>query len=185
MRGKSHRFVGRLLADRYMKNAPSVHRRAFLLGCIQPDRNPASYLKGSLRSQWLRGHHYGNALPFMLRTAHRLSGRQNLSLWDWYTAGKLIHYTIDAFTYAHNRAFPEDMAQHRAYECRLQEQFLRFLEESPELPENPPESALEILWLQHRQYRKQWGQPETDCDYAFSSSCRMMQLLTKKLSFPG
>lgn len=47
MRGKSHRCLGNYLVQRYMGDAPQSHIKAFLLGCIEPDRNPATYLKGS------------------------------------------------------------------------------------------------------------------------------------------
>ena len=49
MRGQSHLSLGQYLAGRYMNHTPKASVRAFLLGCIQPDRNPATYLKGSIR----------------------------------------------------------------------------------------------------------------------------------------
>lgn len=56
MRGKSHRCLGQYLVEHYMENIPGRYVKAFLVGCIEPDRNPVTYLKGSLRFQWLRGH---------------------------------------------------------------------------------------------------------------------------------
>ena len=52
MRGKSHKTLGKYLADKYMTAVPKRYIQAFLLGCIEPDRNPATYLKGSVRRQW-------------------------------------------------------------------------------------------------------------------------------------
>ena len=88
MRGKSHLIIAQYLLDHYMPDIPKRYQLAFLLGCIEPDRNPATYLKGSLRCQWLRGHNYKNAQRFMTTMAGRLEGRQRLHLYDYYTLGK-------------------------------------------------------------------------------------------------
>ena len=109
MRGKSHRCLGKYLVQHYMSDTPERYVKAFLLGCIEPDRNPATYLKGSIRCQWLRGHNYRNARRFMRAISARLEKKETLGLFDYYTLGKLIHYTTDAFTYAHNDTFPTAM----------------------------------------------------------------------------
>ena len=109
MRGKSHRCLGKYLVQHYMSDTPERYVKAFLLGCIEPDRNPATYLKGSIRCQWLRGHNYRNARRFMRAISARLEKKEKLGLFDYYTLGKLIHYTTDAFTYAHNDTFPTAM----------------------------------------------------------------------------
>ena len=109
MRGKSHRCLGKYLVQHYMSDTPERYVKAFLLGCIEPDRNPATYLKGSIRCQWLRGHNYRNARRFMRAISARLERKETLKLFDYYTLGKLIHYTTDAFTYAHNDTFPTAM----------------------------------------------------------------------------
>ena len=109
MRGKSHRCLGKYLVQHYMSDTPERYVKAFLLGCIEPDRNPATYLKGSIRCQWLRGHNYRNARRFMRAISARLERKEKLGLFDYYTLGKLIHYTTDAFTYAHNDTFPTAM----------------------------------------------------------------------------
>ena len=44
--------------------------------------------------------------------------------------GKLIHYTVDAFTSAHNDHFPSGLWAHREYENQLQSYFLSYLEQS-------------------------------------------------------
>ena len=106
MRGKSHLRIAQYLLDHYMPNIPTRYQRAFRIGCIEPDRNPATYLKGSIRCQWLRGHNYKNARRFMRTISARLEKKERFNLFDYYTMGKLIHYTTDAFTYAHNDTFP-------------------------------------------------------------------------------
>lgn len=180
MRGKSHVMLGHYLADTYMPHIPAICQQAFLLGCVQPDRNPTTYLKGSMRRQWLRGHNYENALPFIERIARRLERKETLNLWDFYTAGKLIHYTVDAFTYAHNSEFPEEMVLHRQYEVPLQEHFLQYLAESPTPFGHPKATAGETIRHYHRRYLLSEGSFSRDSRYAFSVSCHIMWLFFVK-----
>ena len=77
MRGKSHRCLGKYLVQHYMSDTPERYVKAFLLGCIEPDRNPATYLKGSIRCQWLRGHNYRNARRFMRAISARLEKKES------------------------------------------------------------------------------------------------------------
>ena len=132
MRGKSHRSLGNYLAERYLSNRSKLCVRAFLIGCVEPDWNYTTYLKGSFRAQWLRGHNFENASPFMQRLSARLERKEKLRLWDYYAAGKLIHYTVDAFTYVHNSVFQEPLKIHREFEAELQTYFLQYL--STDLP---------------------------------------------------
>lgn len=79
MRNKSHATMGRVLLREYMSGIPAGNARLFLLGCTQPDKNPATYIKGSLRSHWMRGHNYTNSNRFMMRLAMRLDGKEHFS----------------------------------------------------------------------------------------------------------
>lgn len=177
MRGKSHCQLGLYLANTYFPNIPSACRSAFLLGCIEPDRNPATYLKGSIRAQWLRGHNFENARRFMARIAHRLENREHWNLLDYYTAGKLIHYTMDAFTYAHNQSFPTDLRQHKEYEARLQEYFLSFLQGRDVMERQSCRCVMETIDLHHRSYLSRTPDIFRDARYAFSVSCCVAGML--------
>ena len=92
---------------------------AFLFGSIQPDCNPLSYLKGSLRGKKFGGHTYGNSRRYIDRHIRRFRARPCRNLWDYYTLGKLTHYVADAFTYPHNPTFPERGWAHHRYEKAL------------------------------------------------------------------
>lgn len=114
--------------------------------------NPATYLKGSLRCKWLRGHNYGNASHYMARLSRRLERRRKLRLWDYYSLGKLVHYTVDAFTSAHNDHFPAALQAHREYENRLQTYFLSYLKR-PSLPKLPAYgNIMEAIRIHHDEY---------------------------------
>lgn len=171
MRGKSHLCLGQYLVEKYMPNAPKRCIRAFLIGCIEPDRNPATYLKGSIRCQWLRGHNYENARRYIRRLAERLERKERLSLIDYYALGKLIHYTVDAFTYAHNQDFPVDLREHCAYEKALQNYFLDFLHGDPRPCGSGYDNVMETIQENHRRYMRRPGSIFTDTHYAFTVSC--------------
>ncbi len=152
MRGKSHISLGQYLADRYMTAMPKRHIQAFLLGCIEPDRNPVTYLKGSIRRQWLRGHNWGNSERYMTRLSLRLESRRRLNLLDCYSLGKLIHYTTDAFTSAHNEHFGIDLHKHRTYEEALQNHFLKYLSGCPEIRADARKPVMDTIRSYHREY---------------------------------
>ena len=42
MRGKSHRLLGKYLIREYLDTVPHRFQFAFLLGCQEPDWNPAT-----------------------------------------------------------------------------------------------------------------------------------------------
>lgn len=178
MRGKSHCQLGEYLASTYFPQISGVCRTAFLLGCIEPDRNPTTYLKGSIRAQWLRGHNFENARLFMARIAHRLEHKRNWTVLDYYTAGKLIHYTMDAFTYAHNQSFPTDLREHKVYEAALQDYFLNFLQSHNVAPRKPCLSVMDTIQKNHNEYLRRTPDIFRDARYAFSVSCCVAMMLS-------
>lgn len=180
MRGESHRCLGKYLAQKYMSDVPKRYVSAFLIGCVEPDRNPATYLKGSFRCQWLRGHNYRNARRFMRHISSRLENKAQWNLFDYYTLGKLIHYTTDAFTYAHNEAFPKDLSNHREYEHALQEHFLSFMEQDPQVDVTVARSVMEVISSYHRLYEKEKITIHTDARFALTACCCVLAVLFAK-----
>lgn len=183
MRGKSHRCLGQYLTEHYMQDVPKHYIRAFLIGCVEPDRNPITYLKGSLRFQWLRGHNYRNARRFMRRISQRLEGKTSLNLFDFYTLGKLIHYTTDAFTSAHNDTFPSNLMDHRVYEVKLQEHFLRYLEEDPQVNPRFARTIMDAVYSYHKEYERHEADIHTDARFALTACCSVVSVLLPKPAF--
>lgn len=180
MRGKSHRCLGQYLAEHYLTDVPKPFVNAFLIGCVEPDRNPVTYLKGSLRCQWLRGHNYRNARRFMRQISWRLEKKEKLNLYDYYTLGKLIHYTTDAFTYAHNDMFSTNLGEHREYEAALQEHFLHYLQEDPEVDPHTARSIMEAIYSYHREYEHLDADIYTDARFALTACCCVLAVLFAK-----
>ena len=77
MQKRSHK----LLASTLLKNQHGFAARrfelAFLFGSFQPDCNPLTYLKGSLRAYKFRGHNYSNSSHYIAAHIARLRRRQN------------------------------------------------------------------------------------------------------------
>ena len=99
MQKRSHK----LLASQLLEARNGFQRRrfelAFLFGSFQPDCNPLSYLKGSIRSRTFRGHNYTNSDRYIVSRILRLQRREKVwTCWQYYTLGKLTHYLADAFT---------------------------------------------------------------------------------------
>lgn len=127
MRRGSHRQLGKFLADKCMENASKYCVTAFKFGCIEPDMNPATYLKGSRRAERLRGHNFRNAEFYMKKVSDRLEKRGVNGVFSFYRLGKLVHYITDAFTYAHNENFGGSLREHSAYEVGLHRYFPEYL----------------------------------------------------------
>ena len=180
MRGKSHHCLGQYLIAHYLKDASQRQKKAFLIGCVEPDKNPATYLKGSIRCQWLRGHNYRNARRFMRSISRRLEGKNRLNLFDYYTLGKLIHYTADAFTYAHNDTFPTKLAEHREYEAALQKHFLEYIEKDPQVNPKVARSVMEAICSYHREYEELDANIHIDSQFALAACCCVLAVLFPK-----
>lgn len=180
MRGKSHLRIAQYLLENYLQDIPKRYQRAFRLGCIEPDRNPATYLKGSIRCQWLRGHNYKNARRFMRTISIRLERKERLNLFDYYTLGKLIHYTTDAFTYAHNDTFPVQLKEHKAYEDALQEHFLDYMEQDPQVDIPTARTIMEAISSYHKEYEREESNIHRDSRFALSACCCVLAILCLK-----
>ena len=180
MNAASHRMLGEHLIGLYMKQVSPKNKKAFLLGCMTPDRNPTTYVKGSIRCQWLRGHNWGNARRYISRLCRRLERRKKLRLADYYNLGKLIHYTADGFTYPHNSAFQQGLRAHRRYERQLYWALRSFLRH-PQRPMFPALPGIEqTILAHHRLYREHpWG-TDTDTRFCYSAVCAVMALVTAK-----
>lgn len=119
MQKRSHLLLARSLLRRERGFSARRYELAFLFGSFQPDCNPLSYLKGSLRGKPFGGHTYANSRRYVNRHIRALQTRVRWRVWDYYTLGKLTHYVADAFTLAHNPGFPGAGWEHHAYETEL------------------------------------------------------------------
>ena len=168
MKGKSHKRMGQYLAEQYLDQASAAQRLAFRFGCIEPDKNPTTYLKGSLRSELLRGHNFSNAESFLCRLSKKLEQAEKDGLLFYYRLGKLIHYLADAFTWPHNKTFHGSLREHLRYEGQLQHSFLAARAWSS--PVQPGTGTL-FDWIrtEHRRYLTTAPSVENDCHFSMTA----------------
>lgn len=174
MKSTSHQLLAQHLIDIYLFSYSSSCKKAFAMGCIQPDKNPTTYLKGSIRSQCLRGHNWENARRYIRRIGRRLERRRHFNASAFYQLGKLIHYTADAFTYAHNDFFEETLADHRAYERKLHKYLIGYLDAvNGPVEDNIPYdlSVYEFITRSHSRYIRCHPGVHTDAQYCVHA-CR-------------
>ena len=181
MRPQCHLALGKYLVRQYLPHFPKHLSTLFLLGCVQPDKNPTTYFKGSLRSQLLRGHNWDNARIYMQKLCTRLEKQPLATPAGAYMLGKLMHYLADAFTYVHNAPFCT-LPDHRAYEARLEAAFLPFMDSPAACPLPDAVCVYDAITAAHREYLPIAGNVRTDAVYAFSVACRVMELLTASVS---
>lgn len=124
MKLKSHLFLGAWLLHGGTVSISLINRTAFLSGCVEPDLNICTYLKGSFHGQKLRGHNYPNLLPRIQKLISDLEHSKAETPLYYYRLGKLTHYLADAFTWPHNTAFHGSLWEHILYEEQLEQCFL-------------------------------------------------------------
>ena len=174
MQKRSHR----LLASTLLKNQHGFAARrfelAFLFGSFQPDCNPFTYLKGSLRAYKFRGHNYSNSNLYIADHIASLRQRQNWTMWQYYTLGKLTHYLADAFTYPHTETYPESLLAHRQYEDELRTYLAEYLQQRSLLRQQFREDLAAALEELHRQYLESRSTMQRDVQYILQATSLLM-----------
>lgn len=178
MKGKCHLLIGDYMVRNYLECASDRSKWAFMLGCIEPDRNPATYFKGSIRCQWMRGHNWGNTQPYIYRLVRRLEKKNQFGLLDYYNMGKLIHYVTDAFTFAHNPEFGDDLKLHCQYEQELQDYFPSFIKSFQHGGFRLMGSAADVICEYHKKYLQNPMGIENDSRFAVTACSAVMAMVT-------
>ena len=83
MQKRSHKLLASTLLEAQNGFQRKRFELAFLFGSFQPDCNPLSYLKGSIRSYTFRGHNYTNSDQYIASRIGRLQHRnKNWTSWQ-------------------------------------------------------------------------------------------------------
>ncbi len=153
LKRESHRLLGIYLLKSLRGLPTQRYEKAFLFGCIQPDINIFTYLKGSMRVRLLKGHNFRNSERCVNRTIEKLQNSGSWKMKDYYRLGKLIHYISDAFTYPHNESYDESIREHRIYEGKLNCHFKNNINIPQYVTiESMGSSVIETVRMIHRQY---------------------------------
>lgn len=179
MRRNSHSQLGSFLARNCMRGAPKSCIYAFRFGCIEPDMNPATYLKGSCRIQRLRGHNFNNCEKYMKRISDRLEKRGVNNVFSFYRLGRLVHYITDGFTFAHNANFSGSLREHSVYEHGLHEFFPGYLRRCGDslLDQREDGSAFGVIEREHREYMHQPANMLRDSHFAILTALSVVSII--------
>lgn len=184
MKKKSHMLLGRFLMDELQSAPAQRYRKAFLFGCVQPDYNLLTYLKGSLRERFIDGHNFINTKRCISRYIDKLQHKKGWLMLKYYRLGKLIHYLADAFTAPHNCSF--SAADHIRYEIemhiRLEEGIAAIYGTSTE---SSGSSIIEFILSRHRQYIDSIRNLETDITYILGGADMVFKLLLPEEELTG
>ena len=174
MQKRSHKLLASTLLRHENGFCSRRFELAFLFGSFQPDCNPLTYLKGSLRARKFRGHNYSNSQYYIYSRIARLQRRDRWTIWHYYTLGKLTHYLADAFTYPHNENYPESLAAHHQYETDLRAYLEAYLQECPLRQEQFRHNVTEALQSLHAQYMDTAADIRRDVQYILQATCLLM-----------
>ena len=180
MISKDHRLLGRFLA-RQIKNTSPLAIHLFVTGCVFPDHNPLTYLRGVCMGHPLKTHFLFLSYPEIIRLCNKLENRKRLYLWDYYSLGALVHYAADAFTFPHNEHYTGSMLEHAEYEHNelhpVFEQYLRedfYMEGQREYDR---QSLGSLFSQMHDSYRDGEASPLWDAGYI----CRISTVICERV----
>lgn len=165
MQKRSHTLLASALLRSCGGFSAKHHEWVFLLGSVQPDCNPFTYLKGSLRGHFLRGHNFSNSSSYIFRRIHLLQAQSRWDAKHYYILGKLTHYLADAFTYPHNPQFPHSLLSHHRYERQLRSALQQLLSQSSFHNQNSPSNPSDALARLHQTYSQHPSTPLRDAAY--------------------
>lgn len=181
MTSKDHRILGEFLAQQMIKNTSLLATRLFVTGCVFPDHNPLTYLRGLCMGHPLKTHFLFLSKPEILRLCNKLENRDKLYLWDYYTLGALTHYAADAFTFPHNEHYTGNMVEHAQYEhVTLHKIFEQYLLNEFSMEENDQNGngSLETVFTElHDSYMKTEPSPLCDARYI----CRICTVICERV----
>lgn len=102
---KDHKDLSRYLMEHMDYPIEYRLKKVVVLGSVEPDYNPATYLRGSIKRQRFRGHNYENTRECIFKLVQKIQNKKMSERKKCYLLGKVLHYIADAFTFPHNSEF--------------------------------------------------------------------------------
>lgn len=182
MQLKSHLSLAVHIVNSLNDKKLKLFQKAFLFGCVSPDINVLTYLKGSVGHKPLKGHDYKSSYGYISKKLRSLQRKSKLNILDFYEIGKVVHYIADDFTYPHNEEFSENLSEHCRYEKDLHPHFETYLSERNlneiSLDEDAVETdPLSYLDDSHKKYRQEDPSYSRDSQYATKVSEKVVSKL--------
>lgn len=185
MRFIDHMLLGRHLWLNYADQNSAIKRKAFLLGCVEPDFNYLTYFRGFRKHKKPCGHNAENLRPHIKRCLKKMQRKSSWNTWDCFCVGTLMHYVADSFTFAHNEPFGGNIKEHIRYEHILHHYILRCLAADCQTEPVSAGDRQSFFENRHSEYLRQAAHQETDsryiidvCSCLFLSLCRELCPIT-------
>lgn len=174
MQKRSHKLLAATLLRSENGFSSKRFELAFLFGSFQPDCNPLTYLKGSLRAYKFRGHNYSNSQYYIQRQIQRLQRRKHWTMWQYYTLGKLTHYLADAFTFPHNEHYPDTLLEHHQYETDLRTYLESYLKQRTLRRKQFREDVAGAIAQLHMYYQQAAADQRMDVQFIMEATSLLM-----------
>lgn len=187
MQSKDHLLLGKYILAQQNVTLSPIQKFLFLFGCIEPDLNPLTYTRGSLKHKFLHGHHAENAKRHLGRIIEKLGKTGIDTPKQWFVFGTALHYLADSFTFAHNNDFPGGLKEHRCYESLLHPVFVQALQQSLFHENSASSIKIDTMGEIHAQYQRDAHSFLTDCRYilrATANLCNILDIAGNPLPLP-
>lgn len=166
MKLKDHIKLGKFLLNSTDHKLSFRQRAAFLFGCIGPDINPISRVRGTSSEDYFHGHNAEYIREYIDRFINKIDSNEKFSVYNYLTLGNIIHYLADSFTFAHNDHFKGCLKEHRRYENILHDKFKDTLSQYNNLKNfNLITPIITFFHKKHDQYKSLPQSIETDIEY--------------------
>lgn len=189
MKKVDHELFGRHLIDVMGDRFDEKYTPKFLMGCTAPDRNPFTYMRGSVKCKMFKGHNFRNTRGVIRRNIKLLAGKSNWGGSEYYRMGKMIHYITDAFTFPHNEEFIGSIKRHVQYEVKLHQYLFSsigrktLLDRSIENKVGKEFDLYQYYLQKHRQYIEAFKGFENDVTYMKEVTINIMSKLFEYQEF--
>ena len=179
MKTADHLLLGQYLLERYGTPQLRRHSRAFLLGCVEPDYNVFSYLRGMRYYEKFHGHNAENSFEFLSHCCADFRKNGVYSQWDYFRLGTMIHYAADAFTAPHNSFWTGSLSEHCAYEAELHQKFGELLKNA-----HPDVISYREYVPLHKAYCVDTPGMETDFRYILTACLSLLKKYSLRAAEP-
>jgi hypothetical protein len=178
MRCEDHYMLGCFLLEQSRVQIRPFCRRMFLIGCVEPDINLLTYIRGTNKKRFLRGHCAQSSEKHLNKMIDKfLRGGVNTPM-QWFLLGTAMHYLADSFVYVHNDYVRVRHSVHKDYEIRLHTVLSIYLTNwQPGTGETLPSAEGLNAW--HEKYRKEIPSVFIDCQYVIAAAVLLYSRLKK------
>lgn len=183
MRCEDHYMLGCFLLEQSSVPIRPACRRMFLMGCVEPDINLLTFIRGTNKKRFLRGHCAQSSEKHLKKLLNKFTDAGVSTPMQWFLLGTAMHYLADSFVYVHNDYVRVRHSEHRNYEIRLHETLRVCLAKwKPGTGKSLPFAEGLEAW--HEKYRSEAPSIRIDCQYVIAAAVLVYTQLRKDARRP-